>query len=141
MTGWHLANPLSRGSSRVKLLYPDTKCVPPSDHQELKAPPALPRADGTTVRPTHLEPDSFFGIYIRQLVLEFHNVVFEGMSNLVSDLQAWVDLEAEDFEGENEFAQFYPPQEIRGNPACGASARMAQEYVQVCTTPFDHELL
>lgn len=88
-----------------------------------------------------MEPDSFFGIYIRQLVLEFHNVVFEGMSNLVSDLQAWVDLDAEEFEGENEFAQYFPPQEIRANPACGASARMAQEYVQVCTTPLDQELV
>lgn len=100
--------------------------------QELKSPPIqLPQADGTTVRPTHLEPDSFFGIYLRQLVLEFHRVVFEGLSTLVDDMQAWVagdDDDDEDEQGEKDAEDAY----IRRAGVCGGSARMAQEYLQVC---------
>lgn len=99
--------------------------------QELKSPPIqLPQADGTTVRPTHLEPDSFFGIYLRQLVLEFHRVVFEGLSTLVDDMQAWVagdEDDDEDEQGEKDAEDAY----IRRAGVCGGSARMAQEYLQV----------
>jgi hypothetical protein len=100
--------------------------------QELKAPPSLLQADGTTVRPTHFEPDSFFGMYIRQLVLEFHNVVFEGMSNLVDDLHAWLAGEEDD----EEDAWYERPEGVPKKSMCGTSTRMAQVYVQVGESSF-----
>jgi hypothetical protein len=66
------------------------------DPQALLSPPPLPTVDGTSVRPTHLQPDSILGVYLRQLLLDCNVSPFEGLSSLFSTVQAYAQAAAAD---------------------------------------------
>lgn len=58
--------------------------------KEALAPPRLPSVDGTLVRPTHVEGDSVFGVFLRQLLLECHGMAFETLASYLEAVRAYV---------------------------------------------------
>jgi len=92
--------------------------------QEMLHPPSVTTSvDATSVRPTHLEPDSVFGIYLRELLLDFISMGFETVSSLFDDVVVYLKPEEEGMMGSGD--DRHRPPNMR------ASSRQVQHYLQV----------
>lgn len=58
--------------------------------KEALAPPPMPSVDGALVRPTHVEGDSVFGIFLRQLLLECNSMAFETLASYLEEVRVYV---------------------------------------------------
>lgn len=90
--------------------------------------------DGTSVRPTHLEPDSMFGIYLRELLLDLNALGFEGASSLFDEVVAYIRaVEEEQWSegGQMATSDVSSTPRITGANTRKASARQLQHYLQV----------
>jgi hypothetical protein len=58
--------------------------------KEALAPPPMPSVDGTLVRPTYVEGDSVFGVFLRQLLLECNSMAFETLASYQEEVAAYV---------------------------------------------------
>lgn len=88
----------------------------------LHSPDLTTTVDGTSVRPSHLEPDSVFGVYVRELLLDFNAMGFEGVSSLYDDLMVYV---------EGDDSQMMATSEPTPPTTGGANSRQLQHYLQV----------
>ncbi len=47
-------------------------------------------SDGSMIRPSHLERESVFGVFLRKLLLDCNGLGFEGLASLLDDIKAYV---------------------------------------------------
>jgi hypothetical protein len=55
--------------------------------QETLSPAPQMTLDGSSLRPSHVEPDSLLGFFLRQLLVECNGLGFEGLSALLDRVQ------------------------------------------------------
>ena len=108
------------------------KCASSLLLQGMLVAPAFPIVDVTTVRPTHVEPDSLFGMYVRQLLLDCHGLGFEGLSSLFDDLRVYLEGSGDHGSHSMELAPADMGGALTETPSGRpSSSRQVQQYLQV----------
>lgn len=79
-----------RGIMRAASESPDDLLTLLALLREALARPRSPSVDGTLVRPTHVEADSVFGVFLRQLLLECDGMGFETLASFLEAVRAYV---------------------------------------------------
>ncbi|KAM3572265.1 hypothetical protein VYU27_005705 [Nannochloropsis oceanica] len=94
-------------------------------HDILK-PPICPTVDGRFARPTHVEPDSVFGVFLRQVLLDCNGLNFESLGSLLDDIKTdvWAPLHSVSS------SSFTHP----------TSSRQAQQYLQRRVLDLNHDV-
>jgi len=95
--------------------------------QDMLTPPACPTVDGRFLRPTHIEPDSVFGVFLRQLLLDCNGLDFEGLAFLLDDIKAEMWAICPLSSQSPERSSSCPPTQI---PVLSSTSQQAQKYLQ-----------
>ena len=95
--------------------------------QDILKPPMCPTVDGRFARPTYVEPDSVFGVFLRQVLLDCNGLNFESLGSLLDDVKADV------------CAPVHSPS-LSSSSTLPTSSRQAQQYLQHRVLDLNHDV-